>query len=148
MLFSKVKTTTITTFLNTVPRSCKFNPLPAPQLSEQWEDPPSNDPDMKSFSPHPRPGDDGVLVQRNYISMTAVGGLLSNEVGRFRSLKQQVVPQTARLLHRVCSRWSPCALHQLLPLNGITKSSELTWTGYLLILSNWKIIFFPLKVEK
>lgn len=41
--------------------------------------------------------------------MTAVGGLLSNEVGRFLSLKQQVVWQAGgRLLHRVCSgRWSP-----------------------------------------
>lgn len=152
MLFSKLKTITTTTtrktFSNAVPRSCKFNPLPVPQLLEQSEDPPSNDPDMKSFSPHPRPDDDGVLVQRNYISMTAVGGFLSNEVGRFRSLKQQVVPQTARLLHRVCSRWSPCAQHERLPVNGITKSSELTWTGCLLILSNRKIILFPLKVGK
>lgn len=53
------------------------------QLLEPSADPPSNDPDMKSFSLRRRPSDDGVLVHRNYISMTAVGGRLSNEVGRF-----------------------------------------------------------------
>lgn len=102
--------------------SSKFSLLQLSQLLEPSEDPPSNDPDMKSFSPHQRPGDDVVLVQRNYISMTAVGGLDERGGAVFfpLSLKQQVVQQTARLLHRVGSRWSLWAQHEPLPVNGIT----------------------------
>lgn len=117
-------------FSTTVPLSSKFNLLQLSQLLEPSEDPPSNDPDMKSFSPHQRPGDDAVLVQRNYISMTAVGGLDERGGAVFSlSLKQQVVPQTARLLHRVCSRWPLRARHEPLPVNGITRPSEFARTG-------------------
>lgn len=51
-------------FSTTVPLRSKFNLLQISQLLEPSEDPPSNDPDMKSFSPRQRPGDDVVLVQR------------------------------------------------------------------------------------
>lgn len=43
--------------------------------------PPSNDQDMKSFLPHQRHCDDDTLVRKNYISMTAVGGLLRTRRG-------------------------------------------------------------------
>lgn len=56
------------------------------QLLELPHGPPSNDPDIESSLPHLRLSDDGLRFQRNYISMTAMGGLLSNEVGRFLQL--------------------------------------------------------------
>lgn len=103
------------------------------QLLEPSGDPPSNDPDMKFFSLRRRPSDDGVLVHRNYISMTAVGGRLSNEVGRFffffnqfEATSSPAVSAAPRscLQQVVAVRPAGTAL-----VSGIRKPSRLTWTG-------------------